>query len=123
MTANENEIALAISRILDQLRENAGEPVWLPLELTVPADWCDGYMWMGATKARTPKGEQVTVFCYKHGITRHYLNIGDDLELYRYRADLCEIGDPVYEQSRPPYCPSQDLQGPRGPGRYPKDQV
>lgn len=95
------ELVLALSRAVDSVRDNAGEPVWTPLEAVLPFEWCGGFMYMGAHEARIlcgspDKRTRKTVFMYKHGITRRYLMIGDDLQAYGYAASFCEVGDPAY---------------------------
>ena len=53
-----------------------GEPNWAPLELAVPANELDNYMYMGRA------GE---VELYKHRLTRRYLNIGRNSQsFYQY---------------------------------------
>ena len=86
-----HDLVLALSRAVDKAREGIGEPVWTPLEALLPAEWCDGWMFMGAivdspTIVDGRPGPQVTLFAYKHGITRKYLHIGADLNCYRYRG-------------------------------------
>jgi hypothetical protein len=96
-----DELILALSRAVDTVRENAHTPVWTPLEAVLPYGWCGGFMYMGAHEARILNGspdrrKRKTIFMYKHGITRRYLFIGDDLQAYGYMPDFCEIGDPAY---------------------------
>lgn len=96
----DHDLTLAISRAVDAVRDGINEPVWVPLEALLPAEWCDGWMFMGGAIARVMQDNYASraIWSYKHGITRHYLHIGDDLRVYRYRSDLCEIGDPLYER-------------------------
>lgn len=94
-----DELVLALSRAVDTVREGAHTPVWTPLEAVLPYDWCGGFMFMGGSEYLTvgPNGfERRTVFLYKHGITRHYLNIGDDLNAYTYRSTFGDVDEPVY---------------------------
>jgi hypothetical protein len=61
----------------DKLREqfHMDDPVWDPLEKALPYKWCGGFMYMGRTNG---------IHMYKHGFTRHYLNLDDDGNAYRY---------------------------------------
>jgi hypothetical protein len=53
-----------------------GEPNWIPLELAVPAQELENYMYMGRA------GE---IELYKHRLTRRYFNIScDGGRFYRY---------------------------------------
>lgn len=96
----QNDLALTITKALDQLREDAGSPIWTPLEALLPQEWCAGFMFMGTDQRKVmPDGLVLlrddadrstwadrTIFSYKHGITRRYIHIGDDLRCYAYRA-------------------------------------
>lgn len=96
---DQHELVLALSRAVDKVREDTGEPVWVPLEALLPAEWLSGWMFMQAREARTIEHDTFNrrmVFSYKHGITRRYLHIGDNLDVYRYAAERCEISDPLY---------------------------
>ena len=114
-----DDLALTISRALDKLRAGMQEPVWTPLEALLPMEWCSGFMFTMAHEAEImPNGlallrkdmcvpgatrldawgkpwERRWVFNYKHGITRRYLFIGDDLRCYAYRSE-CPLGEPIY---------------------------
>lgn len=95
------DLVLAITRAVDEVRDGINKPVWTPLEAVLPYDWCGGFMYMSAHEARilngSPDGrKRKTIFLYKHGITRRYLFIGDDLQAYTYQPEQCEIGDPAY---------------------------
>lgn len=104
-----DDLSLAISRALDKIRDGMGEPNWLALEALLPQNECGGFMAMGVSHARIydPLGPRHSdcspdlgvpcryIFLYKHGITRRYLNIGEDLSCYEYKASMCELGDPV----------------------------
>ncbi|HUF94825.1 MAG TPA: hypothetical protein VMO52_01975 [Acidimicrobiia bacterium] len=72
---------LALSQMLDQwAEENLGDdPNWKPLEAVLPAEWCGGFMWMNLV---VDKG--VVIELYKHGITRHYLNLDADGGAHRW---------------------------------------
>lgn len=61
----------------DKLREefHMDDPVWGPLEKVLPYRWCGAFMYMGRTEG---------IHLYKHGFTRHYLNLDDDGNAYRY---------------------------------------
>lgn len=122
MTDDIEVLTLALARAVDAARAGIAEPVWTPLEVMLPASWLGGWMFMGASDAYLmPDGlvtyvgteppsrridwqgkpwERKVVFLYKHGITRRYLNIGEDLRCYVYRGDLCPIGEPVYQPIR-----------------------
>lgn len=107
----ENDLVLALSRAVDAARDDQqGPAVWVPLEATLPIEECAGFMYMGATEARIydPLGprdadcnpiieQRQLIFLYKHGITRRYLNVGDDLNTYVYKPSMCQVGDPVYQ--------------------------
>jgi hypothetical protein len=109
---NTDDLATDIARILDELRAGMENPVWTPLEALLPMEWCGGFMFMGAPEvgiynAGTIKRDatgapdftscpRMRMFLYKHGITRRYLNIGEDLNCYEYRSALCDVGDPIY---------------------------
>ena len=51
------------------------EPDWKPLEAKLTTAQCAGFMYMGKLNG---------VHWYKHGLTRRYLNLGDDGRAYRY---------------------------------------
>lgn len=76
-----HEKILALSQMLDQwAEENLGDdPNWKPLEAVLPAEWCGGFMWMNRV---VDKG--VVIELYKHGITRHYLNLDADGGAHRW---------------------------------------
>ena len=61
----------------DKLREQfyIDDPVWTPLEKALPRKWCGAFMYMGRVDG---------IHMYKHGFTRHYLNLDDDGNAYRY---------------------------------------
>jgi hypothetical protein len=69
---DKHEKILALSQMLDQwAEENLGDdPNWKPLEEVLPAEWCGGFMWMNRVV-----DNGVVIELYKHGITRHYLNL------------------------------------------------
>ncbi len=53
-----------------------GEPNWVPLEMVIPTEELDNFMYMGRA------GE---IELYKHRLTRRYLNIsGDAARFYQY---------------------------------------
>jgi hypothetical protein len=76
-----HEKILALSRMLDQwAEENLGDdPDWKPLEAVLPAEWCGGFMWMNRVV-----DNGVVIELYKHGITRHYLNLDSAGSAYRW---------------------------------------
>lgn len=80
---NHEEI-LAISRIVDQVADEflGDDPDWDPLHNVLPMEWCDGFMWM----YRVEQGDAV-IELYKHGITRHYINLDQNNRAYRYTGD------------------------------------
>jgi hypothetical protein len=51
------------------------EPDWKPLEEKLKPAQCAGFMLMGRLNG---------VNLYKHGLSRHHLNLGDDGRAYRY---------------------------------------
>jgi hypothetical protein len=81
---DQDEQVLAISRIVDHVAEEflEGEPDWEPLHVVLPLAWCDGFMWM----YRVEQDDNI-IELYKHGITRHYLNLDQDNRAYRYTGD------------------------------------
>jgi hypothetical protein len=54
------------------------EPSWKPLELTLGAARCAGFMLMGRING---------INLYKHGLTRRYLNLADDGRAFRRLGD------------------------------------
>lgn len=76
-----HEQILAISRIVDQVAEELleGEPDWEPLHVVLPLEWCDGFMWMYREEQ-----DDAVIEVYKHGITRHSLNLDQFNRAYRY---------------------------------------
>ena len=56
-----------------------GKPDWLPLENSIPSEYCEDYMYMGKA------GD---IVLYKHRVTRRYLNIDAvTKKFYRYSND------------------------------------
>ena len=51
------------------------EANWKPLEEKLTPTECGGFMYMGRLKG---------IELYKHGLTRRYLNLGDDGKAYRH---------------------------------------
>ena len=51
------------------------DPVWEPLQEALPYKWCGGFMYMGRVDG---------IHLYKHGFTRHYLNLDGEGNAYRY---------------------------------------
>ena len=77
---NENERRKLEENLLkewDKLREefHMDDPVWEPLEKALPKKWCGGFMYMGRVDG---------VHMYKHGFTRHYLNLDDEGNAHRF---------------------------------------
>lgn len=95
------DLALELSRFVDKLRDGIVEPNWLPLEALLPVEECAGFMFMGGAHAKVMCDGYAKrgIWSYKHGITRRYLHIGDDLRVYTYRGDLCPLGDPWYQRA------------------------
>jgi hypothetical protein len=58
--------------------QGAHEPDWEPLEKVVPLKWCGGFMFMGYSGH---------IRLYKHGLTRHYLNVDHLGQTYLYDSD------------------------------------
>jgi len=60
------------------------EANWKPLENKLTPAHCAGFMFMGRLNG---------VNLYKHGLSRHYLNLGDDGRAFRYldRGQFAEI--------------------------------
>ena len=60
-------------------------PNWGPLEMVLPLKWCAGFMWMVEL---SPYIESLrtrrNIHLYKHGFTRHYLNLDEAGRAYRY---------------------------------------
>jgi hypothetical protein len=63
-------------RILEEHR--AHDLDWEPLEKALPLKWCAGFMFMGYS------GE---IRLYKHGFTRHYLNLDPKGNAYRWTGE------------------------------------
>ena len=75
-----------------------GKPDWLPLENSIPSEYCEDYMYMGKA------GD---IVLYKHRLTRRYLNIDAVTgKFFRYTNDeYAEIDrrqafDSVYGQNQ-----------------------
>lgn len=72
------------------------DPNWEPLEKVMPIEWCGAFMWMAETRG---------IHLYKHGFTRHYLNLDEDGNAYRFVSgselyvpmDLGEAIEAVFE--------------------------
>jgi hypothetical protein len=66
-----------LSKEWDKLRNqfHMDDPVWEPLEKALPYKWCGGFMYMGRVDG---------IHMYKNGFTRHYLNLDDEGNAYRY---------------------------------------
>jgi hypothetical protein len=77
-----HERVLAISRLVDQWAEDelGDKPDWGPLSRVLPSSWCGGFMWMN----RVEQDGGVTIELYKHGITRHYINLDRQGTAYAY---------------------------------------
>ena len=54
---------------------NQFPPNWKPLEKVLPMEHCDGFMYMGYVDG---------IHMYKHGFTRHYINLDRKGNAYRY---------------------------------------
>lgn len=109
-----NDLILAVSRAVDAARDGiGGPPVWVPLEAVLPQDECAGFMFMGAKvgaimpkplavlrawdEAEPPsEWDRRMIFSYKHGITRRYLHIGEDLLPYAYRGSNVDFSLSTY---------------------------
>ena len=74
--------------------------VWSALECFFgAADYeCDAYMYMG-----TVERDGVTIYLYKHRLTRRYLNIGNDARTYRYDAGP-GVYRPISRRDALAYC-------------------
>jgi hypothetical protein len=88
------KLSAELTELMKDLR--CDEPDWGPLEKVMPLKWCAGFMWMGQV------GE---IHLYKHGFTRHYLNVDASGNAYRYLGpsnryvpmDLDEAIEAVFE--------------------------
>lgn len=58
------------------------DPSWHALESVLPIEDCAGFMFMN--RAEGPQGQ--TVYCYKHGITRRYLNLDSAGKAFKYNG-------------------------------------
>ena len=58
------------------------QPDWTPLEAVLPAEECGGFMFMGYYPGGGNRAGAIRL--YKHGITRHYLNLHPSGQAYRY---------------------------------------
>lgn len=81
---SDDELILGVSKVIDSARESIDEPNWAPLELVLPFEQCGGFMYMGTGQSNIDS----TVYLYKHGITRHYLNLDATGNAYIYNAAL-----------------------------------
>jgi hypothetical protein len=78
----------------EYLKRTIKEPVerdWAPLERVLPHEHCVGFMWMGWETG--PDGRPIAE--YKHGITRRYLHLDEDVNAYRYVPALDSYGSYV----------------------------
>ena len=73
-----------IAQAVDAARDSIPDPEWGPLETAVPPEHCGGFMFMG--HGRTPDGAPIML--YKHGITRHYLNLTRDGQAWEYAGGM-----------------------------------
>lgn len=64
------------ARMLKEHR--ADEPDWEPLEKVLPLKWCAGFMFMGYSG---------NIRLYKHGFTRHYLNLDPQGNAYNWTGN------------------------------------
>lgn len=102
----DHDLILTLSRAVDAVRETNESTLdpqhwWVPLEAVLPADECAGFMFMGAVECAivpesrsfigpaeahnpNPAWERRVIWRYKHGITRKYLNLSDNLRPYYY---------------------------------------
>jgi hypothetical protein len=83
---DEHQITQAVDTAFAQVAEEygMGEPDWAPLEAVLPLEECGGFMFMGYYP---PGGNREgAIRLYKHGITRHYLNLHPSGQAYRYDA-------------------------------------
>ncbi|MCZ6663417.1 MAG: hypothetical protein O6951_10920 [Actinobacteria bacterium] len=84
-----HERVLVVSRLLDQWADDAlgDEPDWKPLSRLLSYSWCGGFMWMNRVEQ-----DDATIELYKHGITRHYLNLDRQGRAYAYTgSDYVQI--------------------------------
>lgn len=72
------ELRPEIERMM--LEAGADEPDWGPLEMALPMEWCDGFMYMGCYDG---------IHEYKHGLTRRTLAL--DVEGRGFLLDA-EVG-------------------------------
>lgn len=79
---SEEKIAELVQRTASAIGGPAGahEPDWTPLEAALPIEECGGFMFMGYAHANN--GESIRL--YKHGITRHYLILDEQVRPYTY---------------------------------------
>jgi hypothetical protein len=83
---DEHQIIQAVDAAFAQVAEEygMGEPDWAPLEAVLPLEERGGFMFMGYSP---PGGNRDgAIRLYKHGITRHYLNLHPSGQAYRYDA-------------------------------------
>lgn len=77
MIAKLHDVGKDYQKLLRQF--GAHEPDWKPLEKVMPKlKWCAGFMFMGYSGK---------VRLYKHGLTRHYLNVDPEGNTYAYVSE------------------------------------
>lgn len=105
--SHHDELVLALSQSVDAVRAATDvsridpQHWWTPLEAVLPVEECGGFMFINASVAAlvpssrsfirrdeatepNPEWEQRMVWQYKHGITRNYLILTDDLRPLYY---------------------------------------
>lgn len=93
-----------IGQIVASLRDGTGEPVWEPLERFCKtalhnSAYAGQFMFMGA--ALGTKGDRI-IYLYKHGMTRRYLCLDEELITYRYVGDAAGatgFDNPIYQRT------------------------
>jgi len=58
---------------------------WKPLENAIGCENCSEYMFM------TTSGDGLKIHCYKHKLTRRYLNVDSEGIFYRYENEGYKI--------------------------------
>jgi hypothetical protein len=82
-----DSISKAFSGVMDKLKGEGWtfDPQWGPLELVLPKEELDQWMFMG--KHPNPYAPGKSLFEYKNGITRRYLRLDDEGISYGYKGE------------------------------------
>jgi hypothetical protein len=75
------ELAEKLRQTMERVRAefDTDDPDWAPLEAALPIEECAGFIWMYRDQI-----EGAPIEVYRHGITRHWLQLGHDGTAYRW---------------------------------------